>query len=150
MSVVHAASQWCYIPNISYTNRNLLIQADSYEMNVWHDHRYINIWVVWVDWVSVLPTCVGKISWRRVWQPTPVFLPGESHGQSYLEGYSSWGCKELDMTEQLSICHPRDLSVSLTYLGQSAYLPKQIYPHPNCMYPCLKKISLPSVRHQIT
>ena len=52
------------------------------------------------------------------------------------------------MTEQLSICHPRDLSVSLTYLGQSAYLPKQIYPHPNCMYLCLKKISLPSVRHQ--
>ena len=31
---------------------------------------------------------VGKISWRRAWQPTPVFLPGESHGQRPLEGYS--------------------------------------------------------------
>ena len=31
---------------------------------------------------------VGKISWRRAWQPTPVFLPGESHGQRGLEGYS--------------------------------------------------------------
>ena len=31
---------------------------------------------------------VGKISWRRAWQPSPVFLPGESHGQRSLEGYS--------------------------------------------------------------
>ena len=31
---------------------------------------------------------VGKIPWRRKWQPTPVFLPGESHGQRSLEGYS--------------------------------------------------------------
>ena len=42
---------------------------------------------------------VGKIPWRRVWQPTPVFSPGESHGQKSLEGYSPWGHKELDMTE---------------------------------------------------
>ena len=44
---------------------------------------------------------VGKIPWRRAWQPTPVFLPGESHGQRNLAGYSPWGHKELDMTEQL-------------------------------------------------
>ena len=36
-------------------------------------------------------------------QPTPVFLPGEFHGQRSLEGYSSWSCKELDMTEQLTL-----------------------------------------------
>ena len=36
---------------------------------------------------------VGKILWRRKWQPTPVFLPGESHGQRSLEGYSPWVCK---------------------------------------------------------
>ena len=42
---------------------------------------------------------VGKIPWRRAWQPTPVFLPGESHGQRSLVGYSPWGCKELDTTE---------------------------------------------------
>ena len=45
-----------------------------------------------------------KIPWRRKWQPTPVFLPGESHGQRSLVGYSPQGCKELDMTEQLSTC----------------------------------------------
>ena len=43
---------------------------------------------------------VGKIPWRRAWQPTPVFLPGESRGQRSLTGYSPWGHKELDMTEQ--------------------------------------------------
>ena len=36
---------------------------------------------------------VGKIPWRRAWQPTPVFLPGESHGQRSLAGYSPWGPK---------------------------------------------------------
>ena len=42
----------------------------------------------------------GKIPWRRKWQPTPVFLPGKSHGPRSLVGYSPWGHKESDMTEQ--------------------------------------------------
>ena len=42
---------------------------------------------------------VGKISWRRAWQPTLLFLPGKPHGQRSLAGYSPWGCKELDTTE---------------------------------------------------
>ena len=42
---------------------------------------------------------VGKISWRREWQPTPVFLPGEFHGQRSLLGYSPQGRKELDTAE---------------------------------------------------
>ena len=41
---------------------------------------------------------VGKIPWRTEWQPTPVFLPGEFHGQRSLAGYSPWGCKESDTT----------------------------------------------------
>ena len=48
---------------------------------------------------------VGKIPWRRKWQPTPLFLPGEFHGQRSLAGYSSWGCKESDTTEQLTHTH---------------------------------------------
>ena len=39
---------------------------------------------------------------RREWQPTPVFLPGESRGQRSLVGYSALGCKESDTTEQLT------------------------------------------------
>ena len=44
---------------------------------------------------------VGKASWRRAWQPTPVFLPGESHGQRSLAGYSTWGHKESDTTKHI-------------------------------------------------
>ena len=46
---------------------------------------------------------LGKISWRRKWQPTPIFLPGKSHGQRSLVGYSPWGRKESDTTEQLNL-----------------------------------------------
>ena len=42
---------------------------------------------------------VWKIPWRSAWQPTPVFLPGKSHGQRNVEGYSSQGLKESDTTE---------------------------------------------------
>ena len=42
---------------------------------------------------------VGKIPWRRAWQPTPVFLPGESHGWKSLVGYGPYNHKELVMTE---------------------------------------------------
>ena len=44
----------------------------------------------------------GKILWRGAWQPTPVFLPGESHGQRSLAGYNSWGRKESGRTERLN------------------------------------------------
>ena len=44
---------------------------------------------------------VGKITWRRKWQPTPVFFPGQSHGQRSLVGYGSWGHKESDTTEHM-------------------------------------------------
>ena len=42
-------------------------------------------------------------TWRREWQPTPVFLPGEFHGQRRLAGYSPWGPKESDTTERLTL-----------------------------------------------
>ena len=48
---------------------------------------------------SKLNHCVTKIPWRKPWQPTPVFLPGEFHGQRTLAGYNMWGHKESDMTD---------------------------------------------------
>ena len=42
---------------------------------------------------------VRKIPWRRKWQPTPVFLPGKSHRERHLVGYSSWGRKESNTTK---------------------------------------------------
>ena len=63
--------------------------------------------------VKHLPACwrpgfnlwVRKIFWRRKWQPTPVLLPGKSHGQSSLAGYSPWGRKKfgLDWATSLSL-----------------------------------------------
>ena len=51
---------------------------------------------------------VRKIPWRREWQTALVFLPGESHGQRILVGYSPWDCKELDMTEWLThVCYSK-------------------------------------------
>ena len=42
---------------------------------------------------------VGKIPWKRAWQPILVCLPGESHGKMSFVGYSLWGRQESDMTE---------------------------------------------------
>ena len=42
---------------------------------------------------------VWRIPWSRKGQPTPIFLPGKSHGQKSLGECSPWGCKELDMTD---------------------------------------------------
>ena len=44
----------------------------------------------------------GKIPWRRKWHPTPVFLPGKSHGQRSLLGFSPWCRKESDTTDPTS------------------------------------------------
>ena len=52
---------------------------------------------------EVQETWVGKIPWRGEWHPTPVSLPGESCGQRSLGGYSPWGRKVLDVTEQLTL-----------------------------------------------
>ena len=49
---------------------------------------------------------VGKIPWRKAWQSTPVFLPGESHGERSLVGYRPRGRRELDATEhaRMPVC----------------------------------------------
>ena len=49
---------------------------------------------------------VRKIPWRRKWQPTPVFLPGESHGQRSLVGYSPWGHKRVGHNLAIKQQHP--------------------------------------------
>ena len=50
------------------------------------------------DWVTSL-SLFTFMHWRRRWQPTPVFLPGESQGRQSLVGFLLWGCTELDTTE---------------------------------------------------
>ena len=56
----------------------------------------------------------GRSPWRKAWQPTPVFSPGEFHGQRSPPGYCPWGCKELDTTKRLT--HTYTLNCTLTFL----------------------------------
>ena len=68
--------------------------------------RHLDIGLPW--WLSGKESAgnaenLGAIPWRREWQPTPEFLPGEFHGHRSLEGYSPWGRKESDALKQLSM-----------------------------------------------
>ena len=71
------------------------------------------------NWAQVLEICPGKrlclYIWRG-WQPTPGFFPGEFHGQRNLVGYSPWGRKESDMTEQLIFFYPNSDSFHILFL----------------------------------
>ena len=59
-----------------------------------HCRQTLTVWAT----REALPT--GKIPWRKKWQPTPVLLPGKSHGQRSLVGYSPWSHKLSDFTYQ--------------------------------------------------
>ena len=59
---------------------------------------------------------VRKIPWRRAWQPSPVFLPGESRGQRSLVGCSPWGHKESDMAKQHSTTEQKHNTIN-NFLG---------------------------------
>ena len=94
---------WCLNNDICQNSLNCLVKIDE----CWYTEG-----LLW--WLSGREsTCqwrrhgfnpwVRKILWRKKWQPTPVFLPGKSHGQRSLVGYSPWGCKESDTTKQLSM-----------------------------------------------
>ena len=74
---------------------------------------------------------VRKVPWRREWLPTLVFLPGESHGQRSLVGYSPWGRKESETTEQLTLSRKHcpinvvrvgDKDLSLTFRSRTGQI----------------------------
>ena len=63
-------------------------------------HGVTKSWT-WLKWLSTIQvyTYSSILAWR-----IPVFLPGEFHGQRSLQGYSPWGCKELELNEWLTLC----------------------------------------------
>ena len=81
---------------------------------------------------------VEEMSWRRKWQPTPVFVPGESHGQRSLVGYSPLGRKESDMTWQLNNNY---LELQQEERPQTCIILKQKVFSFGKMQFCLKRIS---------
>ena len=62
------------------------------EVGCFQDHSLIH---------SLIKCFLAPSKWRRQWHPTPVLLPGKSHGRRSLVGCSPWGRKESDMTERL-------------------------------------------------
>ena len=84
-------------------------------------HGVAKSWTRLSDWTELNWIFVN--TWpnnrRRQWQPTPVLLPGKSHGQRSLVGYSPWGCEELDMTERLHF------HFSLSHIGEGNGNPLQ-------------------------
>ena len=84
----------------------------------------------WLRWLSIHLQCrrpgfhpwVGKIPWRRTWQPTPVFLPGESHGQRSLTGYSPWGRKELYTSPPSMYAHLQESHKAIALMPDSVEL----------------------------
>ena len=73
-----------------------------------------NLPAMWETWVR-------SLGWEdpleEAWQPTPVFLPGESHGQRSQVGYSPRGCKESDTTERLTHIHRDSVLMAHTECG---------------------------------
>ena len=104
---------------------------------------------------------VRKIPWKRAWQPTPVFLPGESHGQRSLVGYCPWSHKELDTAEAtqyismhitLQICcrsWNKKLKQQITlnfYFSNFLTSPLHNYPH---AYSLIKQQQYCSIRRDV-
>ena len=80
----------------------VLVSTIQQSESVMHIHKSISFWISFPFRCRFNP-CVGKTPGSRKWQPILVFLPGESHGQRSLVGYSPWGHKELDTTEHTHI-----------------------------------------------
>ena len=96
LQTVERTRLWYLFAKIS---RQRDLEANSLE---WYWGFYYSYWYRWGFLESHgFNPWVGKISWRRKWQPIPVVLPGKSHGQRSLVGYRPWGHRELDTTEGL-------------------------------------------------
>ena len=89
----------------SFKSKRRIGQRDSRSFRNWIKKKnYLNT-SMRGTWRHRFDPWVGNIPWRRKWQPTPVFLPGKSHGQRSLASYSPWGHKESDMTEATEYEH---------------------------------------------
>ena len=94
---------------------------------------------------------IGKIPWRREWVPTPVFLSREFHGQRSLAGYSPHGCKESEMTEQLTFTWKNLLEKNMVFSMSCDHIPwgqwKRINPNQETLLETLPSSNVvPSTR----
>ena len=90
-----------------------------------HQHLVMSVLLILVVLVA--------LSWRRAWQPTSVFLLGESHGQRSLVGYSPWGRKESGMTEQLTLSEVVNHLATSTLTHANQLIPSS-HPQPSSLW----------------
>ena len=79
---------------------------------------------------------IRKIRWRRAWQPTPVFLPGEFHGRSSLTGYSPRNHKESDTIEAMQAARIHEVSLGRTSFGMLSF-ENVLEEKSKCVYVCV-------------
>ena len=87
----------------SYATDSLIFKWDSMSSSVKGQAPLVaqtvkNLPAMWKTWLGSVPGS-GRFPWRRKWQPAPAFLPGESHGQRSLAGYSPWVRKETRLSD---------------------------------------------------
>ena len=106
----------------------------------------------WLRWQRIHLQCgtpglnpwIGKIPWRRAWQPTPVFLPGESPWTEGPGRHNPWGCKKSDTTEWLSTWTSTHLLT--TELVCSLFSHQWGLPGP----PCLSSVASPNPHQTVS
>ena len=91
---------WFSLPN--WLSISALASQSSQQQSIFCGENIIFVAIFFEDRTNTWHIVATQlIFWRRQWQPTPVLLPGKSHGWRSLVGCSPWGRKELDMTERL-------------------------------------------------
>ena len=121
-----------FLYGTKYNTFVLSMTGEHFNQRMIDWRQYKISWLpLWLRWWRICLQCgrpkfdpwVRKILWKRAWLTTPVFLPGEFHGQRSLAGYSPWDHKEVDTTEQLTHTHThthtQDLSVASRKGGRS-------------------------------
>ena len=111
-----------FLYGTKYNTFVLSMTGEHFNQRMIDWRQYKISWLpLWLRWWRICLQCgrpkfepwVRKILWKRAWLTTPVFLPGEFHGQRSLAGYSPWDHKEVDTTEQLTHTHTHTHTGSL-------------------------------------
>ena len=87
---------------LSYPSSSFFLVSNWAIMFVYYKTWSVITWSVYYNFSRCILGFILYLCWSKKWHLTPVFLPGESHGQRNLAGYSPWGHQEMDMTEHLS------------------------------------------------
>ena len=94
-------NRWMFKKNVVHIYNGILLNHKKEHIWVSSNDVDENLESEWNKLEKNTDHTLTHTSWRRQWHPTPVLLPGKSHGQRSLVGYSPWGCQESDTTEWL-------------------------------------------------